>query len=149
VARPGSEEQIDNEKYEFKNRRWDEVAERGDSLIGWLTMLNRIRREHPSLQILRNLRFHHVDDENLLAYSKSRTLADGTEDLLVVGANLDPHSTRESTLRLDMGALGLAWDERVEVTDLVTGATWEWGEANYVRLGPEGEPVHVVTVRRH
>ena len=149
VARPGSEEQIDNEKYEFKDRRWDEVAERGDSLIGWLTMLNRIRREHPSLQILRNLRFHHVDDENLLAYSKSRTLADGTEDLLVVVANLDPHSTRESTLRLDMGALGLAWDERVEVTDLVTGATWEWGEANYVRLGPEGEPVHIVTVRRH
>ena len=78
VARPGAEEQIDNEKYELKDRRWDLVAEAGDSLAGWLTMLNRARREHPSLQLLRNLTFHHVDDENLIAYSKSRTLPDGT-----------------------------------------------------------------------
>ncbi|WP_277455762.1 alpha-1,4-glucan--maltose-1-phosphate maltosyltransferase [Janibacter sp. DB-40] len=147
VARPGSEEQIDNEKYEYKDRRWDEVAESGESLTGWLTMLNAIRRGHPSLQLLRNLTFHHVDDENLIAYSKSRTLPDGSEDLVVVVANLDPHSTRESTLRLDMGALGLAWDARLQVTDLVTGEHWEWGEANYVRLGADAEPVHIVSVR--
>lgn len=149
VARPGAEEQIDNEKYEYKDRRWDEVAASGESLAGWLTMLNTIRREHPSLQLLRNLSFHHVDDENLIAYSKSRTLADGTQDLVIVVANLDPHSTRESTLRLDMDALGLPWDARLPVTDLVTGADWEWGEANYVRLGVEHEPVHIVTLRRH
>ncbi|WEV79854.1 alpha-1,4-glucan--maltose-1-phosphate maltosyltransferase [Janibacter cremeus] len=147
VARPGSEEQIDNEKYEYKDRRWDEVAESGESLIGWLTMLNAIRRGHPSLQLLRNLTFHHVDDENLIAYSKARTLPDGSEDLVVVVANLDPHSTRESTLRLDMGALGREWDARLQVTDLVTGAHWEWGEANYVRLGVDAEPVHIVSVR--
>ena len=148
VARPGSEEQIDNEKYELKDRRWDEVAESGTSLAPWLTMLNRVRREHPSLQLLRNLTFHHVDDENLLAFSKSRTLADGTEDTVIVVANVDPHSTRESTLRLDMGALGLGWDERVEVLDHVTGERWEWGEATYVRLGAEAEPVHIVSVVR-
>ncbi|NYF97307.1 maltotransferase domain-containing protein [Janibacter cremeus] len=147
VARPGSEEQIDNEKYEYKDRRWDEVAESGESLTGWLTMLNTIRREHPSLQLLRNLTFHHVDDENLIAYSRSRVLADGSQDLVIVVANLDPHGTRSSTLRLDMGALGLAWDATLQVTDLVTGAHWEWGEANYVRLGSEGEPVHIVSVR--
>ncbi|WXB78032.1 alpha-1,4-glucan--maltose-1-phosphate maltosyltransferase [Janibacter alittae] len=147
VARPGSEEQIDNEKYEYKDRRWDEVAESGESLTGWLTMLNAIRREHPSLQLLRNLTFHHVDDENLIAYSKSRTLADGSEDLVIVVANLDPHGTRESTLRLDMGALGLDWDARLQVTDLVTGSRWEWGEATYVRLGVDSEPVHIVSVR--
>ncbi|WP_435203253.1 alpha-1,4-glucan--maltose-1-phosphate maltosyltransferase [Janibacter sp. GS2] len=146
VARPGSEEQIDNEKYEFKDRRWDEVAESGTSLAPWLTMLNRIRREHPSLQLLRNLRFHHVDDENLLAYSKSRSRPDGSEDLVIVVANLDPHSTRESTLHLDMDSLGRGWDERLEVHDLVTGARWEWGESTYVRLGPEAEPVHIVSV---
>lgn len=88
-------------------------------------MLNAIRREHPSLQLLRNLTFHHVDDENLIAYSKSRTLPDGSEDLVIVVANLDPHGTRESTLRLDMGALGLEWDARLQVTDLVTGGRWE------------------------
>ena len=146
VARPGAEEQIDNEKYEFKDRRWDEVAESGTSLAPWLTMLNRIRREHPSLQLLRNLTFHHVDDENILAFSKSRTLDDGTEDTVIVVATVDPHATRESTLRLDMGALGRGWDERLEVVDHVTGQRWEWGEATYVRLGPEAEPVHIVSV---
>ncbi|KRE38660.1 alpha-1,4-glucan--maltose-1-phosphate maltosyltransferase [Janibacter sp. Soil728] len=147
VARPGSEEQIDNEKYEFKDRRWDEVVEAGGSLVDWLTMLNRVRREHPSLQLLRNLTFHHVDDENLLAYSKSRTLADGTTDTVIVVANLDPHSTRESTLRLDMEALGLDWGDQLQVEDLVTGARWVWGEATYVRVGVEAEPVHIVYVR--
>lgn len=148
VARPGAEEQIDNEKYELKDRRWDQVVEAGGSLIDWLTMLNRIRREHPSLQLLRNLTFHHVDDENLIAYSKSRTLPDGTTDTVIVVANVDPHSTRESTLRLDMAALGRDWGDRLEVEDLVTGARWDWGEATYVRLGVETEPVHIVSVRQ-
>ena len=111
-------------------------------------MLNRARREHPSLQLLRNLTFHHVDDDQLIAYSKSRTLPDGGVDTVIVVANVDPHSTRESTLRLDLAALGLEPGERVEVEDLVTGARWQWGEETYVRRGPESEPVHIVSVIR-
>ena len=151
VARPGAEEQIDNEKYQYKDRRWADYepgGEReGQSLAGWLTMLNRVRREHPSLLLLRNYVRHHVDDENLLAFSKSRRLPDGSTDTVIVVANLDPHSTRESTLRLDMGALGMEHWERFEVEDLVTGAVWEWGQESYVRLGVDGEPVHIVAVR--
>ena len=151
VARPGAEEQIDNEKYQYKDRRWADYepgGEReGQSLAGWLTMLNRVRREHPSLLLLRNYVRHHVDDENLLAFSKSRRLPDGSTDTVIVVANLDPHSTRESTLRLDMGALGMEHWERFEVEDLVTGAVWEWGHESYVRLGVDGEPVHIVAVR--
>ena len=37
--------------------------------------------------------------------------------------------------------------ERFEVEDLVTGAVWEWGQESYVRLGVDGEPVHIVAVR--
>ncbi len=151
VARPGAEEQIDNEKYQYKDRRWSDYepgGEReGQSLAGWLTMLNRVRREHPSLLLLRNYVRHHVDDENLLAFSKSRRLPDGSTDTVIVVANLDPHSTRESTLRLDMGALGMEHWERFEVEDLVTGAVWEWGQESYVRLGVDVEPVHIVAVR--
>ena len=151
VARPGAEEQIDNEKYQYKDRRWADYepgGEReGQSLAGWLTMLNRVRREHPSLLLLRNYVRHHVDDENLLAFSKTRRLPDGSTDAVIVVANLDPHSTRESTLRLDMGALGMEHWERFEVEDLVTGAVWEWGQESYVRLGVDGEPVHIVAVR--
>jgi starch synthase (maltosyl-transferring) len=152
VARPGAEEQIDNEKYEFKDRRWADYepggAHEGRSLAGYLTRINEIRRAHPALHRLRNIHFHHVDDENFLAFSKRRRLADGTDDVVLVVANLDPHSTRATTLRLDMGALGLEPGDTFLAHDLVTDEEWTWQRDVYVRLGPEVEPVHVVGVRR-
>ncbi|WP_406831621.1 alpha-1,4-glucan--maltose-1-phosphate maltosyltransferase [Pedococcus sp. KACC 23699] len=152
VARPGAEEQIDNEKYQYKNRHWEDYepggAKEGQSLAGYLTKINEIRREHPALHWLRNITFHHVDDENIMAFSKRRTLADGSEDIIVVVANLDPHSTRESTVHLDMPALGLGYEDGIAAQDLITGASWHWGEHVYVRLGPETEPVHIVAIRR-
>jgi starch synthase (maltosyl-transferring) len=152
VARPGAEEQIDNEKYQYKDRRWADYepggSKAGRSLAGWLTMINDIRRAHPALHRLRDIHFHHVDDENFLAFSKRRRLPDGTDDVVVVVANLDPHSTRATTLRLDMAALGLEPGDTFEAHDLVTDERWTWQRDNYVRLGPEVEPVHVVAVRR-
>ena len=152
VARPGAEEQIDNEKYEYKDRHWADYepggTKEGQSLAGWLTRLNTIRRNHPALHRLRNIRFHHIDDQNFLAFSKRRVLPDGTDDVVIVVANLDPHSTRATTLRLDMGALGLEPGDTFEAHDLITDTTWVWQRDNYIRLGPEVEPVHVVAVRR-
>ncbi|MBK9476508.1 MAG: alpha-1,4-glucan--maltose-1-phosphate maltosyltransferase [Tetrasphaera sp.] len=152
VARPGAEEQIDNEKYEFKDRRWADYepggAKEGQSLAPYLTRLNAIRREHPSLLWLRNITFHPVDDDWVMAFSKHRRLADGSEDLVLVVANLDPHSTRSTVVRFDMAALGFGWDEPMHVRDLMTGAEWAWGKETFVRLGPESEPVHIVSVWR-
>ncbi len=153
VARPGAEEQIDNEKYQYKDRRWQDYEpggpKEGQSLAGYLTRINAIRRAHPALRWLRNLRFHSVADENILCFSKSRVLDGGDEDTIIVVANLDPHSTRTSIVHLDMPALGMSWDQRFVAEDLITGARWDWGERNYLRLGPEGEPVHVIAVRRY
>ncbi len=152
VARPGAEEQIDNEKYQYKNRHWEDYEEggpkEGRSLSGYLTRLNEIRRAHPALHWLRNITFHHVDDENIMAFSKRRVLPDGTDDVVIVIANLDPHSTRESTMHLNMPALGLDYHDGMAAQDLITGASWHWGEHVYVRLGPETEPVHIVAIRR-
>jgi starch synthase (maltosyl-transferring) len=152
VARPGAEEQIDNEKYQYKNRHWEDYEpggpKEGRSLAGYLTRLNEIRRAHPALHWLRNITFHHVDDENIVAFSKRRVLPDGTDDVVIVVANLDPHSTRESTMHLNMPALGLEYHDGMAAKDLITDASWHWGEHVYVRLGPETEPVHVVAVRR-
>jgi starch synthase (maltosyl-transferring) len=152
VARPGVEEQIDNEKYQYKDRHWEDYEpggpKEGQSLAGYLTQLNEIRRAHPALHWLRNITFHHVDDENIMAFSKRRTMPDGTEDVIVVVANLDPHSTRESTLHLNMPAIGCEWHDVVAAHDLLTDASWQWGEHVYVRLGPEVEPVHIVEIRR-
>jgi starch synthase (maltosyl-transferring) len=151
VARPGVEEQIDNEKYEFRPRDWAGAEAAGASLAPWLTRLNHIRRAHPALQRLRNITFHTTDDESVLCFSKRLTAAQsptGREDTIVVVANLDPHSIRETTVHLDLAALGLDRRAGFVAHDLVSGASWHWGESVYVRLDPHDEPVHVVHVRR-
>jgi starch synthase (maltosyl-transferring) len=51
-------------------------------------------------------------------------------------------------VHLDLPALGVGWDDQVLVTDELTGQTWTWGRANYVRLDPRQEPAHLLTVRR-
>jgi starch synthase (maltosyl-transferring) len=150
VARPGVEEQIDNEKYEFKPRDWAAAEASGTSLAPLLARLNHIRRQHPALQRLRNITFHRTDDDAVLCYSKRLTAAQsptGREDTLIVVANLDPHGTRETTLHLSMPDLGMDWHDGFVAHDLLTGHTWHWGEHVYVRLDPYVEPAHVIHVR--
>ena len=149
AARPGAEEQLDNEKYQFRPRDWARAEAEGWSLAPYLTRLNEVRRAHPALQEMRGTTFHHSDDENVLAFSRRRVAPDGTEDLLIVVVNLDPHATRETTVHLDMAALGRQWWERFTVRDELTGATYEWGEHDYVRLDPYVEPAHVFHVLPH
>ncbi|NAZ74618.1 DUF3416 domain-containing protein [Kineococcus sp. T13] len=147
AARPGAEEQLDNEKYQYRPRDWARAEAEGWSLAPYLKRLNEVRRAHPALQQLRGTVFHASDDENVLCFSRRRVDPDGTEDLVLVVVNLDPHATRETTVHLDMAALGRQWWDRFTVTDELTGATYEWGEHDYVRLDPYTQPAHVFTVR--
>jgi starch synthase (maltosyl-transferring) len=153
VARPGAEEYIDNEKFEYKARDWDAAAEHGRSLAPYLTRLNEIRRAHPALGDLQNLTLHQSTDSSTVVFSKHKTLPDGTKDTLVIVVNVDPHVTRESTVSLDLPALeldaeNLTHNGRFIVDDLLTGESWEWGEYNYVRLDPHVEPAHILSIRR-
>ncbi len=151
VARPGSEENIDNEKYEYKQRDWAAAEASGSSLAPYLTMLNRVRAEHPALAQLRGLRIHWSDDDAILVYSRHLDGAftgTGRPDTIIVVANLDPHSVRETTVHLDLDALGIAPGSTFTVRDLVTGAMWTWGEHDYVRLDAFVEPVHILSVDR-
>ncbi|WP_350349684.1 maltotransferase domain-containing protein [Agromyces sp. G08B096] len=151
VARPGAEEAIDNEKYEYKPRDFAAAEAEGRSLALYLGILNRIRREHPALQQLRNLTVHPTDDDQVLAYSKhleARFTGTGVDDTIIVVANVDPHSVRETTVHLDLAALGLEPGARYTVEDLVEGERWEWGASNYVRLDAFTRPAHILHVVR-
>ncbi|GAB3616851.1 alpha-1,4-glucan--maltose-1-phosphate maltosyltransferase [Okibacterium endophyticum] len=149
VARPGSEENIDNEKYEYKPRDFSRAAKENRSLALFIGMLNRIRREHPALQQLRSLHVHSSDDDAVLVYSKYLEAAlspDGAADAVIVVANVDPHSVRETTVHLDLTALGMLPGTSFHVTDLITGDDWLWGDSNYVRLDAFTRPVHILHV---
>jgi len=148
AVKPGSEEYLDSEKYQIKVRDWDAAAAEGRTLAPYLTRLNEIRRAHPALQLLRNVVVHSSDDENVLVFSKQATTEAGEDDTVIVVVNLDPHATRETTVHLDLPALGLDWGASFMVHDEITGAEWGWSQHNYVRLDPGGEPAHVLTVRR-
>jgi starch synthase (maltosyl-transferring) len=150
VARPGSEENIDNEKYEYKLRDWADAEARGDSLAPFLRRLNEIRRAHPALRQLRNLEVHWSDDDSILVYSKHLPAAlspDGVDDTIIVVANVDPHSVRETTVHLDTRVWGVEPGSSYDVEDLLTGATWTWADHNFVRLDAFAEPVHILHVK--
>ncbi|NEY37035.1 alpha-1,4-glucan--maltose-1-phosphate maltosyltransferase, partial [Streptomyces sp. PRKS01-65] len=141
--REGSEEYLDSEKYQLKPRDWETAEREGRTITPLITRLNTIRRNSPALRQLRDLHFHHADKEEVIAYSKRK----GANTVLVV-VNLDPHHTQEATVSLDMPHLGLDWHESVPVRDELTGETYHWGRANYVRLEPGRRPAHVFTVLR-
>ncbi|MCT2222814.1 alpha-1,4-glucan--maltose-1-phosphate maltosyltransferase [Microbacterium paraoxydans] len=150
VARPGSEENIDNEKYEYKFRDWAGAEERGESLAPLLRRLNEIRAAHPALRQLRNLELHWSDDDAVLVFSKHLDAAftgTGRPDTLIVVVNVDPHSVRETTVHLDTTRWGVPLGETFEVEDLLTDSVWTWSDHNYVRLDAFAEPVHILKVR--
>jgi len=155
--RPGSEEYLDSEKYQYKPRDWAGAERSGRSLAPFITQLNMIRRAHPALHRLRNLRFHHADQPEFICFSKRLTLAETVQDAgsaaagrgpdtVLVVVNTDPHQPREATVWLDPSALGSDGGEELVVTDELTGESYQWGRANYVRLDPERTPAHIFTV---
>ncbi|MDX6276007.1 MAG: hypothetical protein QOJ72_135, partial [Nocardioidaceae bacterium] len=145
AVRPGSEEYLDSEKYELRPRDFGAALAEGRSLEPWLARLNEIRRTHPALQQMRTLHFHHVDQDALIAYSKQDP---DTGDTVVVVVSLDPHESREGTLWLDLPALGFDPGDQLTAHDEVTGETYDWGDANYVRLDPTRAAAHILTLQR-
>ena len=145
AVREGSEEYLDSEKYQLRPRDFNQALADGRSLEPWITRLNGIRRAHPALQQLRTLHFHEVDNDALIAYSK---VDPGSGDTVVTVVNLDSYHAQEGTLWLDLPALGFDWSDRLQVRDEVTGAHWEWGQGNYVRLDPVFAVAHIVSVFR-
>ncbi len=139
---PGSEEYLNSEKYEIKH--WD--LKSPQSLEDLITRINRIRRENPALQFNHRLAFHSVDNDQLLAYTKS--LEDGTDTILTV-VNLDPHYTQRGWLELPLHELGLEPEQVYQMHDLLTGARFFWkGARNYVELNPENTPAHIFRLRQ-
>ena len=153
TPRPGFEEQIDNEKYEYKPR--DFVAARANGIEDLLTRLNAARAAHPALQQLRDIWFHPTSDDALIAYSKRIDAAHsptGEDDVVLTVVSLDPSNVREGEVYLNLVQLGLPGDTDgsfpcLRVTDELTGAAYEWSGTNYVRLDPfAGRVAHVLRV---
>jgi starch synthase (maltosyl-transferring) len=142
-VRPGSEEYLDSEKYAYRPRDWAAAEREPTGIAPFIARLNLIRRSHPALHWLRNLRFHYVDQPGLICFSKHSSR---DSDTVLAVVNLDPHQPREATVWLDMAALGVDDRSQFVVTDELTGESYRWGPVNYVRLDPATAPAHIFTV---
>jgi starch synthase (maltosyl-transferring) len=141
VIASGVEEYLDSEKYQLKPRDWVGAAARGKTLAPFVTDINQIRRAHPALKLLRNLRFHNSESDQVLVYSKVQD-----EDRILVVANLDPTTVQETWIHLDFDELGLPGKEEIYVEDLLTGTQYTWGKDAFVRLDPKERIAHLMKV---
>ncbi|HSE86357.1 MAG TPA: alpha-1,4-glucan--maltose-1-phosphate maltosyltransferase, partial [Candidatus Binatia bacterium] len=114
---PGSEEYLNSEKYEIKN--WD--LDQPGSLKELIASVNHIRRENRALQSDRNLRFHPVDNPEIIAFSKT---TDDLSNIIVVAVNLDPHHTQAGWVELSTQDLGLDPEQPYQMHELLTGARY-------------------------
>jgi starch synthase (maltosyl-transferring) len=136
---PGSEEYLDSEKYELK--QWDGSD---DDLSELIALLNRIRRENPALQQNTTLKFHEVDNEQIICYSKS-----AGDNVVLTLVNTDPHNTQAGWVTLDLAALQLDTGRSFQVHELLSGARFTWhGARNYVQLNPHVVSGHIFRIRR-
>ncbi|RNE48384.1 maltotransferase domain-containing protein [Corynebacterium alimapuense] len=140
---PGSEEYLNSEKYELRPRDFAAAVASGDSLEPYLALLNKVRRDNPALQQLRNLSFHEVDNDQILAYSKVDPITGNT---VLVVINLDPRNAQEATVTLNFAALGQPAGTNLQVHDAISDEVWTWGERNFVRLMPWGDVAHVLVL---
>ena len=139
---PGREEYLDSEKFQYRPRDW-KSTEPGENLNMLLGRLNQIRKEHPALQQLRDLHFHHAPHSDAVVFSKR-----AGDDVVIVVSSLDPHNIVETELYLDMEALGLTARDVYLVHDEITGQTWRWGQHAFVRLTYD-DPAHILTLIRY
>jgi starch synthase (maltosyl-transferring) len=128
-VRAGSEEYLDSEKYETKKRTLD------GPLLPLVQRLNEIRRAHPALQRIENLRWLETENDQLVAYAK--------DDVIVV-VNIDPFNLQEGVCVVPVA---LGYPPAFDARELLSGQTFTWRAGrNYVRLTPGKSHVLKVTV---
>ncbi|PWU06175.1 MAG: alpha-1,4-glucan--maltose-1-phosphate maltosyltransferase [Verrucomicrobia bacterium] len=142
IAIPGKEEYLDSEKYQFKARDWNAPK----NIKKFLTSLNRIRHENRALQFFETLRFHPIDNDRILFYSKATPCK---ENILLIVVNLDPFQTQSGYLQVPLKNFGWLENNAYEVEDLLSGEHFFWsGSQNYVSIDPLTRPAHIFRVRR-
>jgi starch synthase (maltosyl-transferring) len=122
-VREGSEEYLDSEKYEVKERAFD------GELLPLVRRLNEIRRANPAFHRFANLTLLETESDHLLAFTKRE---DGNAVVVVV--NTDPFEAREG---LTVLPASLGFPPSFRATELLTDETFTWQTGrNFVGLGP-------------
>ncbi len=137
---PDREEYADNEKYEIRSWNWNDPS----SLQSLFQSINRIRKNNPALQELRNLQFLEIHNPLMLAYWKK-----SGENSIVCIVSLDPFQVQEGELQLPLEELKLPRAAPFQMLDLLGGERYIWqGNRHSIRVDPHVMPARIFQVLR-
>lgn len=140
-AIPGKEEYYMSEKFEVKHYNWD-VQNKLTSII---SKVNAIRHQHEALQQTNNIKFCHIENDNLLAFYKWN---DSKTDELLIIVSLEQYYAQQGTVQLPLQDLGIHSGLQITVNDLVTGSSYNWhNEWNFIELHPT-LPFHIFKINK-
>jgi starch synthase (maltosyl-transferring) len=140
-AIPGREEYYMSEKFEVKHYNWNVQ----NKLTAIIAKVNAIRHQHEALQQTNNIKFCHIENDNLMAYYKWND--DKTDELLII-VSLEQYYAQQGTVQLPLADLGVHAGQQITVNDLVTGSSYNWyNEWNFVELHPT-LPFHIFKINK-
>lgn len=140
--RPGSEEYLDSEKYQI--RHWD--LNSPYSIKNMISRVNGIRRTHRALQTNQNLKFHQINNDQIICYTKQ---TEDLNDIILVVVNLDPFNTQAGWIYLPLQTFNIDPNQAYELHDLLNDEHYTWqGEFNYLELNPYHKPAHIFWLRQ-
>ena len=140
-AKSGSEEYLDSEKYEI--RHWN-LNEPGN-LRPLVRLVNEIRSANPALHQNETLKFHTIDNPNLIAYSK---ITENRENRILVVVNLNPFHTEIGMLELKIDYFDISPERDYFVRDLLSSDVYRWnGNRQYIEISP-GRTAHLFVIEQ-
>ncbi len=136
---PGREEYLNSEKFQISHYDWSKE----NKLTTIITKINSIRKENTALQQTNNIKFCHIENDNLIAFYKWDQ--NKTNELLII-ISLDPYYAQQGTVQVPLHDLGVNPGHQVQVQDLVTGSSYNWfNEWNFIELHPT-LPFHIFKI---
>ncbi len=138
-ALPGKEEYLNSEKFQIQKHDWG--AE--NWLIKLISGINKARKDHEALQQTNNIRFCHIDNDQLIAFYKWND--EKTSEVFVV-ISLDHHHAQRGTVQLPIHDLGMGPNDQLKIRDILPDVHYTWnGEWNFVELHPN-MPFHIFEI---
>ena len=140
-AIPGKEEYLNSEKFQICHYDWNKE----NKLTLLISKINQIRHQHEALQQTNNIKFCHIENNNLLAFYKWNDSK--TNELLII-INLDPYYSQQGSVQMPLNDLNVNQGHQIQMEDLVTGSVYNWyNEWNFVELHPT-LPFHIFKMKK-
>ncbi len=138
---PGREEYLNSEKFQITHYDWNKE----NKLTMIISKINQIRHENEALQQTNNIKFCHIENDNLIAFYKWNQ--DRTNELLII-ISLEPYYAQQGSVQLPLADLGIHQGQQIQVQDLVTGSSYNWyDEWNFIELHPT-LPFHIFKIKK-